>query len=56
MLGHKGEFLDINIVYKYQHQFILKHICVLQKLIFVYLIVRMLAIYFWRKIGESSAT
>jgi hypothetical protein len=26
MLDHKGEFLDINIVYKYQHQFISKHI------------------------------
>jgi hypothetical protein len=29
MLAHKGEFLDINIVYKYQHQFISKHICAL---------------------------
>ena len=29
MFAHKGEFLDINIESKYQHQFISKHICVL---------------------------
>jgi len=29
MFAHKGEFLDINILYKYQRQFISKHICAL---------------------------
>jgi hypothetical protein len=29
MLAHKGGSLDIKIVYKYQHQFISKHICAL---------------------------